>query len=210
MPQSPDVTVRIDGASRGNPGPAAYAVVMESADGTRLAGFSEYLGEATNNVAEYQALLAALEYALRNHYRRIHVQTDSELLALQIQGVYKVKNPGLKPLHQRAGQMIARLESFSIQPVPREQNREADRLANQALDAVERGERPRVVAPSSRARLHVQGGEPGTEDQAPGSVSKVAEPLRASATFRNGVLEPHEQLSLLEGEVVNLEIYRKE
>jgi len=210
MPQSPEVTVHIDGASRGNPGPAAYAVVMESADGSRLAGFSECLGEATNNVAEYQALLAALEYALRNHYGRIRVQTDSELLARQIQGVYKVKNPGLKPLHQRAGQMIARLESFSIQQVPREQNREADRLANQALNAAERGEKHRVVAPSSLARLLVQRGESGAEGQASGSVSKTAKPLRASATFHQGVLEPHEQLSLLEGEVVKLEIFRKD
>jgi ribonuclease HI len=156
---------------------------MESADGSRLTGFSEYLGKATNNVAEYEALLAALEYALRNHYLRIHVRTDSELLARQIEGVYKVKSPGLKLLYQRARQMIARLESFSIQRVPREQNREADQLANQALEAAERP---------------------------PGSVSKVAQPLRASATFHKGVLEPHAQLSLFEGEVVNLEIHRKE
>jgi ribonuclease HI len=183
MVQSPEVIAHIDGASRGNPGPAAYAVVMESADGSRLAGFSEYLGKATNNVAEYQALLAALEYALTNHYLRIHVRTDSELLARQIEGVYKVKSPGLKLLCQRARQMIARLESFSIQQVPREQNREADQLANQALEAAERP---------------------------PGSVSKAAQPLRASATFHKGVLEPHAQLSLFEGEVVNLEIYRKE
>jgi probable phosphoglycerate mutase len=207
MPQSPDVIVHIDGASRGNPGPAAYAVVMESADGSRLTGFSEYLGEATNNVAEYEALLAALEYALKNRYRRIHVQTDSELLARQIQGAYKVKSPGLKPLHQRAGQMIARLESFSIQQVPREQNREADRLANQALEAAERGEKHRVVAAPPPAPLLVWG---GAGERAPGSMSKVAKPLRASATFHKGVLEPHGQLSLFEGEVVNLEIYRKE
>ena len=210
MPQSPDVIAHIDGASRGNPGPAAYAVVMESADGSRLTGFSEYLGEATNNVAEYEALLAALEYALRNRYRRIHVQTDSELLARQIQGAYKVKSPGLKPSHQRAGQMIARLESFSIQQVPREQNREADRLANQALEVAERGERHRVAAPLPLAPLPVRGGESGAGERAPGSVSKVAKPLRASATFHKGVLEPHGQLSLFEGEVVNLEIYRKE
>jgi probable phosphoglycerate mutase len=172
---------------------------MESADGSRLTGFSEYLGEATNNAAEYQALLAALEYALRNHYLRIHVQTDSELLARQIEGVYKVKSPALKPLQQRAQQMIARLERFSIQHVPREQNREADQLANQALEAAERGGK----------RHQAEGQGSLVQDALPGSPSKVAKPLRASATFHKGLLEPHGQLSLFEGEVVDLEIYRK-
>jgi probable phosphoglycerate mutase len=199
MAQSPELIAHIDGASRGNPGPAAYAVVMESADGSRLTGFSEYLGEATNNVAEYQALLAALEYALRNHYLRIHVQTDSELLARQLEGVYKVKSPALKPLQRRAQQMIARLESFSIQHVPREENHEADQLANQALDAGGRGRK--------RDQGEGQGGP--VQDASPGPASKVAKPLRASATFHKGLLEPHGQLSLFEGEVVDLEIYRK-
>ena len=199
MAKSPDVIAHIDGASRGNPGPAAYAVVMESSDGSRLAGFSEYLGEATNNFAEYQALLAALEYALSNHYMRIHVQTDSELVARQIEGVYKVKSPGLKPLQERARQMIARLESFSIQHVPREKNHEADRLANQALDAAERGveegpgRRPVGPGPGRTAR----------------PLRRKFRPLRASATFHKGLLEPHGQLPLFEGEVVDLEIYRK-
>jgi probable phosphoglycerate mutase len=203
--------VHIDGASRGNPGPAAYAVVLESAGGSRLTSFSGYLGEATNNVAEYQALLAALEYALKNHYLRIHVQTDSELLACQIEGVYKVKSPGLKPLQAQARQMIARLESFSIQHVPRELNYEADQLANQVLEAAERGrKRHPVVASPTLAPLPDRGGESGAGDRPPGSASKVAQPLRASATFHKGVLEPHGQLSLFEGEVVHLEIYRKE
>jgi len=207
MVKSPEVTAHIDGASRGNPGPAAYAVVLESADGSRLTSFSGYLGEATNNVAEYQALLAALEYALKNHYLRIHVQTDSELLACQIEGVYKVKSPGLKPLQAQARQMIARLESFSIQHVPRELNYEADQLANQVLEAVGRGQRHRAVA---LFPLPDRGGESGAGERPPGSASKVAQPLRASATFHKGVLEPHGQLSLFEGEEVNLEIYRKE
>jgi probable phosphoglycerate mutase len=210
MAKSSEVIAHIDGASRGNPGPAAYAVVMESAKGSRLTGFSEYLGEATNNVAEYQALLAALEYALRNHYLRIHVQTDSELLARQIEGVYKVKSPALKPLQQRAKQMIASLERFSIQHVPREQNQEADQLANQALEAAERGrKRDQAVAPPPLAPLPVWGGESGVGERSPGSASKGARPLRASATFHKGLLEPHGQLSLLEGEVVDLEIHRK-
>ena len=112
-----------------------------------LLDFQDISAEATNNVAEYQALLAALEYALSNHYLRVHVQTDSELLARQIEGVYKVKSPGLKPLQEQARQMIARLESFSIQHVPREQNQEADRLANQALEAAERGKGIRLLLP---------------------------------------------------------------
>ena len=205
MVQSPKVIAHIDGASRGNPGPAAYAVVMESSQGSKLAGFSGYLGRATNNFAEYQALLAALEYALSNHYLRVHIQTDSELLARQIEGVYKVKSPGLKPLQVQAREMIARLESFSIQHVPREQNQEADRLANQALDAVERGKGHQVVAPPPLVPLPGWEGESGVE-----VASKVAKPLRASATFHKGLLEPREKLSLFEGEVVNLEIYRKE
>jgi probable phosphoglycerate mutase len=200
MAKSSEVIAHIDGASRGNPGPAAYAVVVESSDGSKLAGFSGYLGRATNNFAEYQALLAALEYALRNHYLRVHVQTDSELLARQIEGVYKVKSPGLKPLQEHARQMIARLESFSIQHVPREQNHEADQLANQALEAAKRAWK--------RDQAEGQGGP--VQDASPGSRSKAVKPLRATATFHKGLLEPHGQLSLFEGEVVNLEIYRKE
>ena len=205
MAKSPEIIAHIDGASRGNPGQAAYGVVMESAGGSRLAAFSQYLGKATNNVAEYQGLLAALEYALNNHYPRIHVQTDSELLALQIEGVYKVKSPGLKPLRERARQLIARLESFSIEHVPREENREADQLANQALDAAGQGKRPQVVASPPPTPLPVLGGESGVR-----GASKVSGPLRASATFHQGLLELHGQLSLFEGEVVDLEIYRKE
>jgi probable phosphoglycerate mutase len=203
MAHSPEVIAHIDGASRGNPGPAAYAVVMEFADGSRLTGFSEYLGRTTNNVAEYQALLGALEFALRNRYLRIRVQTDSELLALQIEGVYKVKSPGLKPLRERARQLIACLESFSIEHVPREQNREADRLANQALDKAEAEKKHRAGAPPRPTSLPGQGEEPMDE-------AKPGGPLRASATFHKGLLEPHGQLSLFEGEVVDLEIYRKE
>jgi probable phosphoglycerate mutase len=121
-------------------------------------------------------------------------------MACQIEGVYKVKSPGLKPLQEQARQMIARLESFSIQHVPRERNHEADELANQALDAAERGWK--------RDRAEGQGGV--VQSVSPGSASAVAKPLRVSATFHKGLLEPHGQLSLFEGEVVNLEIYRKE
>lgn len=136
---SPEIVVHIDGASRGNPGPAAYGVTVEDPNGAPLAAFSKFLGRATNNVAEYHGLLAALEYALEQHHARLRVLTDSELMARQIEGRYKVKSPDLKPLFDRARQMIQHLEHFSIRHVPREQNAAADRLANQALDAASAG-----------------------------------------------------------------------
>ncbi|HKS97626.1 MAG TPA: GxxExxY protein [Terriglobia bacterium] len=131
------VIAYIDGGARGNPGPAAYAVVILSEDGTRLRALSKRLGHATNNFAEYQALLAALEYALDHGHVRLKVVSDSELLVRQVQGRYKVKSPDLQPLHQQARRMISRFETFSIEHVRREQNREADRLVNEALDAGE-------------------------------------------------------------------------
>lgn len=128
-------TASIDGASRGNPGPAAAAVVIRAADGSRVASFANCLGRATNNFAEYQALLAALQYALAHQQRRLQVRSDSELLVRQIQGSYQVKNAGLRVLYHRANKLIGNFDAFSIQHVPREANREADRLANRALDA---------------------------------------------------------------------------
>jgi ribonuclease HI len=179
----------IDGASRGNPGPAAYAVVVEDASGSPVTSFSRCLGKATNNVAEYQALLATLNYAIECRRLRLRVLTDSELMARQIQGTYKVKSADLKPLHQEACRLIDQLESFSIAHVPREQNREADRLANQALDEA-------VV----RAGLQ---SIPGVSSSAP------SKPLRALATYRQGILELQQDLPLAEGEVVELDIRRK-
>ena len=134
-PTQSHVVAHIDGASRGNPGPAAYGVVLENQDGTPLTTLSKTLGHTTNNVAEYHGLLAVLEYALEHQVRRLKVLTDSELMARQIQGAYKVRSPDLKPLYESARCAIARLESFSIQHVRREHNREADKLANKVLDA---------------------------------------------------------------------------
>jgi len=124
----------IDGGSRGNPGPAGYGVVIQDAAGKTLATLSRSIGKATNNVAEYHALLAALEYGLERKTSRLRVYCDSELIVRQMQGRYRVKSPDLLPLHQRARELAGRLERFSIQHVPREQNSEADRLANQAMD----------------------------------------------------------------------------
>jgi ribonuclease HI len=124
----------IDGGSRGNPGPAGYGVVITDRAGKKIAALHEYLGHQTNNHAEYQGLLAALDYALTHGHKALKVVGDSELLVKQIRGEYKVKSPALQDLYQRARQMISQLEWFSIQHTLREGNQEADRLANMAMD----------------------------------------------------------------------------
>jgi len=123
-----------DGGARGNPGPAGYGVVLEDESGKKVATLSEYLGHQTNNFAEYQGLIAALEYAVQHGYKALKVISDSELLVRQIKGVYKVKNAALQELHGRAKQLIRQLEWFSIGHALREDNQEADRLANAAMD----------------------------------------------------------------------------
>jgi ribonuclease HI len=133
-PPSACLIAHIDGGARGNPGPAGYGVVITDQAGRKVAALSEYLGHQTNNYAEYNGLLAALNYALQNGYKALKVVADSELLVKQIRGEYKVKSPNLAELHRRAKEMIARLEWFSIQHVLRGGNQEADRLAHLALD----------------------------------------------------------------------------
>jgi len=123
-----------DGGARGNPGPAGYGVVIKDETGRKVAALSEYLGHQTNNFAEYQGLIAALEYALEHGPKALKLISDSELLVRQIKGIYKVKNPTLKDLHGRAKELIAKLEWFSIGHALREHNQEADRLANDAMD----------------------------------------------------------------------------
>jgi ribonuclease HI len=123
-----------DGGARGNPGPAGYGVVIHDESGRKVATLSEYLGHQTNNFAEYQGLIAALEYALKHSPKALKVISDSELLVRQIKGIYKVKNARLQQLHGRAKDLIAQLEWFSIGHALREHNREADRLANDAMD----------------------------------------------------------------------------
>jgi acyl dehydratase/ribonuclease HI len=127
-------TANIDGAARGNPGPAAYGVIIRRPDGTTHESLGKYIGRTTNNVAEYYALIAALDYAAASGIRRLRVYSDSQLIVNQIKGLYKVKHPDLRPLHERAKKQAASLEAFTIQYVPREQNRDADNLANAALD----------------------------------------------------------------------------
>jgi ribonuclease HI len=131
---APALHIHIDGASRGNPGEAGFGIQVTRPDGSAGAGLYGYLGLATNNVAEYQALIHALRYALRRGARRVRVFSDSQLVVRQIDGSYRVKHPDMRPLHAEAMALLARFEDASVSHVPREQNRDADRLANRALD----------------------------------------------------------------------------
>ncbi|HVP50196.1 MAG TPA: ribonuclease HI family protein [Candidatus Bathyarchaeia archaeon] len=128
------LVARIDGGARGNPGPAGYGAVIEDEMGRSVVKLSSYLGKQTNNVAEYSALIAVLKYAAKHGFSAMKVYSDSELMVKQILGEYKVNNPALKQLHAQASKLIDDFEAFEIRHVPREQNREADLLANRAMD----------------------------------------------------------------------------
>jgi len=138
-PSSDAVIANIDGGARGNPGPAAYGVVVRNSKGEVLAELSDYLGLQTNNYAEYSGLLAALEYAVQLKLPSLKIFSDSELLVRQMQGRYKVNNPTLQELFARAKSLAAKLKYFSIEHVLRERNKEADRLVNKVLDERARG-----------------------------------------------------------------------
>jgi probable phosphoglycerate mutase len=128
------INAHCDGGARGNPGPAGYGAVIQDDHGTVLAELSEFLGIRTNNYAEYSGLLACLQYALDHHHPRLRVVSDSELMVKQIQGKYKVNSPDLRPLWQEAKNRIAKLEAFEISHALRHKNKDADRLANEAMD----------------------------------------------------------------------------
>ena len=130
-----EIVAYIDGGARGNPGPAGFGVRIERPDGSLVEEFSEAIGVATNNVAEYRGLLAALDWARRHHARHLHVRSDSLLLVQQMLGRYKVKSEGLQPLHAQARRLAAGIGQVSFEHVRRESNRHADRLANAAMDA---------------------------------------------------------------------------
>jgi len=170
------VLATIDGAARGNPGPAAYGVVFEDARGNVKEQLARRLGKATNNVAEYRALLAALTHARQRGWKALKVRTDSELLARQIEGAYKVKSPDLKPLHEEARGLIAVFDYFRIESVPRKFTRAADKLANAALD-----------------------GKMGKQKLTTG---KRARTFRA--VYQDGVLKPLESLGLPDGAEVEI------
>jgi ribonuclease HI len=145
-----------DGGARGNPGPAGYGVVIKDESGQKVAALSEYLGHQTNNFAEYQGLIAALEYALQHGPKALKLISDSELLVRQIKGIYKVKNATLKDLHGRAKELIAQLEWFSIGHAFREHNQEADQLANEAMDKGMGRSTAHVAVAAPAARVSAQ------------------------------------------------------
>jgi ribonuclease HI len=172
-----------DGGARGNPGPAGYGVVVQDEAGRKVAALSQYLGHQTNNFAEYQGLIAALEYAIEHGHKALKVVSDSELLVRQIKGIYKVKNATLQELHGRAKQLIAQLDWFVIDHALREHNREADELANRAMDAKNMGKGSSLVSSSG----HVAAGD---------------SPARTAATPQEfeGVVE-HGLIKILRGEL---------
>jgi ribonuclease HI len=128
------ITAYIDGGSRGNPGPAGYGVQIVDDEGTVVAELYSFVGQTTNNVAEYRGLLAALEWAVERSLQTLHVRSDSELLVKQLRGEYRVKNPGLQPLYQDACRLVRRVGHVTFEHVRREMNKQADRLANLAMD----------------------------------------------------------------------------
>ena len=129
------ITAYFDGGSRGNPGPAGWGAYIVNDDGTVLAELSGALGVATNNVAEYNGLIAALQWAADHDVTALSVKGDSLLLVEQMRGNYKVKNEGLKPLHMRARMLVMQIGNVSFAHVPREKNKDADRLSNVGMDA---------------------------------------------------------------------------
>ena len=168
----------IDGGSRGNPGCAAYGVYLLDEQGHLVAELSGALGIRTNNQAEYAALIAALEFAYAQQIDRLQVFADSELLVNQVNGTYKVRNPELKLLHQKACRLISGLRSFSIQRIPRNQNREADRLANEAMDQTRSPcQNPRRSSPY---------------------------PSKVKVVFRDGCFKPVEPVAIPEGSYLTL------
>jgi len=143
-----------DGGSRGNPGPAGFGAVIVGPDGRKLAELSEFLGVCSNNVAEYKGLLAVLQWVAEHGYSRVRVVSDSLLMVNQVNGRYKVNSPDLRPLWEEARRRIRQLEGFEISHALRHKNKDADRLANEAMD---RGTgrpaagRPAVAIPSPKA-----------------------------------------------------------
>ncbi len=189
----------IDGGSRGNPGPAAYGVVIRDPKGEIVARLKKYIGRMTNNVAEYYGLIAALDYVESQGIHALRIESDSELLVKQMKGLYKVRSEELAPLYERAKKMSSALDSFRIDHVYREHNREADALANQAMDEVEgpdakpRGERGAAKAAASSNAPAPAAPKPQVPTALPSDVRKIR------ARFRSGVLYLLEDLELPDG-----------
>jgi ribonuclease HI len=193
----------IDGASRGNPGPASYAVVIRDPNGKTILELAKNIGRETNNVAEYYALLAALDYATSHNISSLRIRSDSELLVRQMQGRYKVKSADLKPLHERASKMAKQLGYFAIEHIRRELNRDADALANVALDQAGVPKFAATVSTISESRANPLPAQTSAPPIA--GVNPKVEPRRIRARFANGVLVPIEPLDLPEGAEIAIE-----
>jgi ribonuclease HI len=149
------VSAHCDGGARGNPGPAGYGAVLTDTSGHILAELSEYLGHRTNNFAEYSGLLGCLQWTLDHKHRNLRVVSDSELMVKQIQGKYKVNSPDLRPLWEEARRRIAQLDRFEITHALRHKNKDADRLANEAIDrgtgkSIKPADTPQSKAPAAK------------------------------------------------------------
>ncbi len=158
------LVAHIDGGARGNPGPGGYGVVIEDHAGRKLDEIARFLGKTTNNVAEYSALIAALEYAVGPGFKALKVLSDSELLVRQMRGEYKVRNAALQTLYNKAGALARELNDFQVLHIPREENREADHLANVAMDRGMMGrasdvpaETPQTHRPLFRREKEIEG-----------------------------------------------------
>jgi ribonuclease HI len=195
--------INIDGGSRGNPGPAAYGVIIRDGSGEIVAKLKKYIGRMTNNVAEYYGLIAALDYAESHGVKAIRIESDSELLVKQMRGQYKVKSEDLRPLFERALKMSKAFETFRIEHVYREQNREADALANEALDETE-AKAPGGAAAKKTAAPAAKS-EPVSSKPEPSS--SKPEPRKIQARFRGGVLYLLEDVELPDGMVVDVSIH---
>ena len=207
----------VDGASRGNPGPASYDVILRGPDGAPRFEVGKYIGRTTNNVAEYYGLITALDYAAAQGIDRLLVRSDSELLVRQMQGRYKVKSPDLRPLYERARKLANGFAYFAVEHVPREQNGEADALANLALDrtgshggsvspepgfsATPDAKRNTNAAPSTTTG----GSEPSASTGRP---ERTARTEKIRARYTAGALHPLDALDLAEGEIVDISIRR--
>jgi ribonuclease HI len=208
----------IDGASRGNPGPASYAVVLRDPEGKIALELAKNIGRETNNVAEYFALLAALDYAASHNIAALRVRSDSELLVRQMQGRYKVKSPDLKPLHERASKLSRQLQYFAIEHVRRELNRDADALANVALDSagvpkfedrksrIADGIAPTTVRESRSPEPHSGRPTPTQAPAAPPTPGRANPSRTIRARFVRGVFVPVDSVDLPEGSDVTLDL----
>ena len=150
------LTAYTDGGARGNPGPAGYGVQVVDESGLVVAELHDGLGRTTNNVAEYRGLLAALSWAVANHASPLRIRMDSELIVNQMTGRYKVKHPGLQPLHAEAKRLVSQVGRVVFEHVRRDQNREADRLSNLGMDLAEGRPHPPQQPPAQDAERRVQ------------------------------------------------------